>query len=142
MSETATPTRAPGFFWLLTVFLGFVAVAAVLNALFAGERPNPRNDVRAANTAALKEVQDKNLEKLGLLPGNSDVRLTKGLALVQAAKPSTSTIAVPGSPTQLKQAAQPAAPAPAPAAPAQSPAPGSTAPAPPVQSPAAPVPAK
>jgi len=34
---------------------------------------------------------------------------------VQAAKPVTSTMAVPGSPTQLKQAAQSAAPAPTPA---------------------------
>jgi len=118
MSETATPTRAPGFFWLLTVFLGFAALAAVLNALFAGERPTPRNSVREANTAAIKEAQDKILEKLGLLPGKSAAALAKGLALVQAAKPTTSTVAVPGSPTQLKQAAQSAAPAPAPATPA------------------------
>ncbi len=121
MSETATHKRAPGFIWLLTVFLSFAALAAVLHAFFAGERPNPRNSVRAANTAAIKDAQDKNLEKLGLLPGKSAATLAKGLAMVQAAKPTTSAVAVPGSPTQLKQASQSAAPAPA--------APAATAPA-------------
>lgn len=106
---------APGFFWLLTAFLGFAALAMVLNALFVGERPNPRDAVRAENTAVLKEAQNKNLERLGLVPGKSAATLAKGLALVQAAKPVTSTMVVPGSPTQLKQAAQSAAPAPTPA---------------------------
>lgn len=114
MSDSASKP-APGFFWLLTAFLGFAALAVVLNAFFAGERPNPRDQVRAANTVALKEAQDKNLEKLGLLPGKSAATLAKGLSLVQAAKPVTSAMAVPGSPTQLKQAAQSAAPAPTPA---------------------------
>ena len=112
MSDSASKP-APGFLWLLTAFLGFAALAVVLNAIFSGVRPNPRDEVRAANTAAIKEAQDKNLEKLGLLPGKSAAALAKGLALVQSAKPTTSTMAVPGSPTQLKQAAQSAAPAPA-----------------------------
>ena len=111
MSDSASKP-APGFFWLLTAFLGFAALAVVLNALFAGVRPTPRDEVRAANTATLQEAQNKNLEKLGLLPGKSAAALAKGLTLVQAAKPSVSAMAVPGSPTQLKQAAQSAAPAP------------------------------
>lgn len=114
MSDSASKS-GPGFFWLLTAFLGFAALAMVLNAFFVGERPNPRDQVRAANTAALKEAQDKNLEKMGLLPGKSAATLAKGLSLVQAGKPVTSTMAVPGSPTQLKQAAASAAPAPTPA---------------------------
>lgn len=121
MSDSASKP-APGFLWLLTAFLGFAALAVVLNAIFSGARPNPRDEVRAANTAAIKEAQDKNLEKLGLLPGKSAAALAKGLALVQAAKPTTSTMAVPGSPTQLKQAAQSAAPAPV-SAPTPAPAP-------------------
>jgi len=65
--------------------------------------------VRAANTVALKEAQDKNLEKLGLLPGKSAATLAKGLSLVQAAKPVTSATDSAGLPMQLNQAAQSAA---------------------------------
>ena len=121
MSEPSSPQRAPGFIWLLGAFAGFAVLAAVLNGVFAGQRPDPRGSERAANLAEITKAQNENMAKMGLEKGKSTDRLAKGLELVKAMKAAKSNMVVPGSPTQLKQAAS-AAPAPA-AAPAAAPAP-------------------
>ncbi len=116
MSDS-TPQRAPGFVWLLGAFAGFAVLAAVLQGIFAGERIDARAAERFKNWQEINAAQQANLQKMGLEKGKSDAVLAKGVTLVKALAPTKSTMVVPGSPTQLKQAA--AAPAPAaPAAPA------------------------
>jgi hypothetical protein len=117
MSDSPSPQRAPGFVWLLGAFAGFAVLGALINGIFTQERPDPRSAERTANLAKITKAQNENLAKMGLEKGKSANRLAKGLALVKAQAPTKSTMIVPGSPTQLKQAAAaaPAAPAPAPA---------------------------
>jgi hypothetical protein len=112
---SASSNRAPGFFWLLVVFTIFAIAGAVLNWFGAQDRPNPRDGDRAALAAEIKASHQDNLKKMGLVWGESTPALKDLLPQVTAMKPSTSTALVPGSPTQLKQAAA-AAPAAAPAA--------------------------
>jgi hypothetical protein len=120
MSDSPTTQRAPGFIWILGAFAGFAVLGAVLNGILKQERPDPRAAERAANLAEITKAQNENLAKMGLEKGKSAVRLAKGLELVKTMAPAKSNMVVPGSPTQLKQAAAsapaaPAAPAPAPA---------------------------
>ncbi len=120
---------APGFVWVL----GFLALFAVLSmaaqAWFGHNRGtfeqepfiDSREGDRLANLNDVKAAQLANVKKMGLEAGASQERLAKSLETLKTLKPGTSTMVVPGSPTQLKQAA--AAPAPAAAAPAKAPAP-------------------
>lgn len=119
MSDTTSSNKpAPGFLWFVAVFLGF----AVLAALFTSgthQRPNPRDDERASLAAEIKDQQNANLAKMHLEKGKSADQLKKAAEALKSLPPAAKSNAlVPGSPTQLKQAAAPAAPAPAPAAPA------------------------
>ena len=122
MSDASQPQRAPGIVWLLGALAGFAVVAMILNSLLGGQRTDPREAVRAANRAEIEKINNDNLAKFGLLKGKSEEALAKGLAMVKSQAQTVSTVAVPGSPTQLKQAAEAAAAAkpaaaPAPAAP-------------------------
>ena len=141
MSDASSPQRAPGIVWLLGALAGFAVVAMLLNGAFGGTRADPRLEVRTTNRADIEKINNENLTKLGLLKGSSDEALAKGLAAVKAMAPTTSTVVVPGSPTQLKQAAAAPALAPAPAADAKKPAAPATPPAAPATPPAAPAPA-
>ncbi len=118
--STSSPKKpAPGFFWFLVAFLGFAVGASLLTRL-GGERPNPRDQERAAAAAEIKALHAENLEKMGLAVGKSAEKLAKGVEALKALPPAAaSTVVVPGSPTQLQQApaAPAAAPAPAPATP-------------------------
>ena len=127
MSDASSPQRAPGIVWLLGALAGFAVVAMLLNGVLAGTRTDPRLAVRTSNRADIEKINNENLVKLGLVKGKSEDALAKGLAAVKAMAPTTSTVVVPGSPTQLKQAA--AAPAPAAAKPAEA-APAAPVPAP------------
>ena len=126
MSASTTSTRAPGFVWLLGAFAGFAILAAVLTSLFSAERTDSRIPDRLANWDEIHKAQLANVQKMGLEEGKSAAALAKGLTLVAGQAPSKSGMVVPGSPTQLKQAAAAAAPA----APAAAPAPAAPAPAP------------
>lgn len=139
MSEPTTSKSAPGFVWLLGAFAGFAILAAVLQGIFGAERTDPRIPERLANWEEINKAQQASLQKMGLEKGKSSAALAKGVTLVSGLAPSKSNMVVPGSPTQLKQAAAaaPAAPA-APAAGTPAPAPVPAAPAP---APAAPAPA-
>ncbi len=113
-SQSSKP--APGFFWFLSVLLGFAVAAAWLTS-GAAPRPNPRDEVRAKEAAEVKALQEANLQKMGLMKGKSTERLAKSVDLLKAMPaPAASSVVVPGSPTQLKQAPAPA-PAAAPATP-------------------------
>ena len=123
MSDTpSTPKPAPGFLWFVAVFLGFGILAALLTA-GSGPRSNPRDTVRATEAGAVREEQNANLAKMGLEKGKSKERLAKAAEALKALPPpAPSKQVVPGSPTQMKQAAAaPAAPALAPTAPAGAP---------------------
>ena len=120
-SSTIQQRRAPGVLWILAVLLSFAVLAFLAQGFFGQDRViDPRVDDRLANLTEVKAAQAANVKKMGLEMGASADRLAKTLEQLKASKPATSAMVVPGSPTQLKQSAAPAAaPAPAPAAPAK-----------------------
>jgi hypothetical protein len=130
------------FTWVLGAFAGFAVLLITLQAFSDSKRGfDPRAQERRDNTAEILAAQTKSVAALGL---NDAARkkavFEKTLTALAAKKPGVSTQVVPGSPTQLKQAAASAAPAPAAPPPPAVP-PASAAPAPPpVPAPAAPVP--
>lgn len=117
MSDSPSNKRAPGFVWLLGVFAGFAVLGSVLSKVFTNERPDPRAAERSANLAEISKAQNDNLAKMGLEKGKSAERLAASLEVLKKQAPTKSNMVVPGSPTQLKQAAT-SPPAAAPAAPA------------------------
>ena len=124
--SSTSPQRAPGFIWILGAFAGFALLSLVAQTFLGQQRTDPREGDRLANLSEVKAAQAANVQKMGLEAGKSGERLAKALEVLKGQKPSTSTMLVPGSPTQLKQSAAPAAPAKA-------------AEAPPAAAPAAPV---
>jgi len=111
-SDSSTSTqRAPGFIWILGAFACFALLSLLAQAFFGQQRTDPREGDRLANLAEIRTAQAVNVQKMGLEVGKSGERLAKALEVLSAQKPTTSTMLVPGSPTQLKQSAAPAAPA-------------------------------
>ena len=148
MSQSDPSNKAGATFtWVLGAFACFAVLFIVIQALSDSKQGfDPREQERRNNTAEILAAQEKSIASLGL---NDDSKkkavFEKTLAALAAKKPGVSTQVVPGSPTQLKQAAAsvppptptpttapaastsaappvppavPAAPAPAPAAPA------------------------
>lgn len=117
MSAAATsPKTGSPFLWVLGAFASFaVLLAFFLNLAKPGE-VDPRAPERLANTAEIVKAQTELVAKMGLSDAAKKGRIfDKTLELLKSRKPAPSTQVVPGSPTQLKQAA---ASVPAPAAPA------------------------
>lgn len=146
MSQPEQPKKAGAtFLWVLGAFAGFAVLFLLIQSMTSSKLGiDPRAEERSANTAEIVKAQNENLAKIGF---NDSARkqavFEKALATVGSKKPAASAQVVPGSPTQLKQAAASAAPAPA-AAPAAPGAPAPAAPAPvpaPAPAPAAPAPA-
>lgn len=106
--------------WVLGAFAGFAVLFTAIQAVNDSKQGfDPRAEERLGNTAEILKAQNENLAKLGLSDAAKKKALfEKSLAALGAKKPEQSAQVVPGSPTQLKQAAASAAPAPAPAAPA------------------------
>lgn len=123
MSQPDQPKKAGAtFVWVLGAFAGFAVLLLIIQALTDSKQGfDPREKERRDNTAEILKAQAENMAKLGL---NDEAKkkgvFGKTLAALAAKKPGVSTQVVPGSPTQLKQAAAASAPAPAaaPAAPA------------------------
>jgi len=113
-SDSPQPQRAPGFLWILGALVGFALLAFIFQGLFGRQRTDPREADRLVNLDEIRTAQAANVKKMGLEVGKSNERLAKALEAIKAQKPTTSTMLVPGSPTQLKQSAA-AAPAPKPA---------------------------
>ena len=121
------PSKKAGatFLWVLGAFAGFAVLFSFFQA-FADPKlgEDPRAAERLANTAEIAKLQSENSAKLGFDDAaKKQAVFKKALADLGSKKPAVSTQVVPGSPTQLKQAAAaataPAAPATAaPAAPA------------------------
>ncbi|MFN0075382.1 MAG: hypothetical protein ACKVY0_02795 [Prosthecobacter sp.] len=132
-----SPKAGATFLWVLGAFAGFAVLFILIQAMSASKLGfDPREDERTANTAEIVKAQTENLAKIGFSDAaKKKAVFEKSLTALAAKQPAVSTQVVPGSPTQLKQAAaaMPAAAAPAstaPAAPA-APAPAPAAPAPP-----------
>jgi hypothetical protein len=132
MSQSEQPKKAGAtFLWVLGAFAGFAVLFTLIQATVDSKLgDDPRAPERLSNTAEIVKAQNENLAKLGFSDvAKKKVVFDKTVAQLGAKKPTVSTQVVPGSPTQLKQAAA-AAPAPA-AAPTPAPATPPAAPAPP-----------
>lgn len=124
MSQSEQSKKAGAtFLWVLGAFAGFAVLFSIIQAASGSKLGfDPRAEERTANTAEILKAQNENLAKIGLSDAAKKKAVyDKALTALAAKKPAASTQVVPGSPTQLKQAAAAAAPAPAqaPAAPAQ-----------------------
>ncbi len=131
MSQPDQPKKAGAtFVWVLGAFAGFAMLFIIIQSITDSKQGfDPREQERRANTAEILKAQTENIAKLGLNDeAKKNAVFTKTLTELGAKKTGVSTQVVPGSPTQLKQAAA-AAPAPAAAAPA---APAPSNPAPPI----------
>ena len=139
-----SPKAGATFLWVLGAFAGFAVLFIVIQAMSGSKLGfDPRADERTANTAEILKAQTENLAKIGFSDAaKKKAVFEKSLTTLAAKKPAVSTQVVPGSPTQLKQAAA-AMPAAAPGSPASAPAAAPAAPAPAAApaSPAAPAPA-
>ncbi|MDZ4402383.1 hypothetical protein [Prosthecobacter sp.] len=142
MSQSDQPQKAGAtFLWVLGAFAGFAVLFTIIQAVNDSKQGfDPRESERTAYTAEILKAQSDNLAKLGLTDAAKKKSVfEKTLADLGAKKPAVSTQVVPGSPTQLKQAAaaMPAAAVPAPVSPAPAAGTPPTAPAAPVPVPAA-----
>lgn len=119
------------FTWVLGAFAGFAVLFIAFQAFSDSKQGfDPRAKERSDNTAEILAAQTKSIASLGLNDAaKKQAVFEKTVAALAAKKTGVSSQVIPGSPTQLKQAAASAAPAPA--------APG----APPVPAPAVPAPA-
>jgi len=124
MSQPETSKKAGAtFLWVLGAFAGFAVLFSVLQSTVSTPE-DPRVPERLAAKEEITKLQDANLTAMGLKdPAKKAEAFNKVLTTLKAKPVGASTQVVPGSPTQLKQAAAaaPAAPAaaPAPAAPAK-----------------------
>lgn len=108
----ATPT------FVLGAFAAFAVLLSLIQWWRGGPPPDERAALRLANTAEVTKAQDELLDRMGLKDKAKSAALYEKVAADLKKKPPVvSKMVVPGSPTQLKQAA-PAPAAPAPAAPA------------------------
>ena len=135
MSQPDQPKKAGAtFVWVLGAFAGFAVLFILIQSITDSKQGfDPREQERRDYTAEILKAQSESIAKLGLNDeAKKNAVFTKTLAELGGKKSGVSTQVVPGSPTQLKQAAA-AAPAPAAAAPAAAPAPAAPAnPAPPI----------
>ena len=124
MSQPETSKKAGAtFLWVLGAFAGFAVLFSVLQSTVSTPE-DPRVPERLAAKEEITKLQDANLTAMGLKdPAKKAEVFNKALTTLKAKPVGASTQVVPGSTTQLKQAAAaaPAAPAaaPAPAAPAK-----------------------
>ncbi len=120
------------FTWVLGAFAGFAVLFTIIQAVSGSKLGfDPREQERKDNTAEILKAQTENIAKIGLNDAaKKKAVFEKTLTNLSAKKPTASAQVVPGSPTQLKQAAA-AVPAPALPTTAAPVAPAPAAPAPP-----------
>lgn len=125
MSTSETPSKSSAsFLWVSGAFVGFAALFFIVQALF-GKAPvtDPRSPDRLAIKGEIQAEQNALIAKMGL---NDEAKraaiFAKAAAELKNRKATKSAFLVPGSPTQLKQMAEGAAPPPADGAPAVAPA--------------------
>ena len=125
MSTSETPSKSSAsFLWVSAAFVGFAALFFIVQALF-GKAPvtDPRSPDRLVIKGEIQAEQNALISKMGL---NDEAKraaiFAKAAAELKSRKATKSAFLVPGSPTQLKQMAEGAAPPPADGAPAAAPA--------------------
>jgi hypothetical protein len=119
-AAASSPKTGATFLWVLGAFTSFAVLLAIFLNLAKPAEVDPRAPERLANKDEIAKVQNELIAKLGLNDAAKKGQVfDKTLELLKTRKAAPSTQVVPGSPTQLKQAAAAApAPAAAPAAPA------------------------
>ncbi len=121
MSQPDLPKKAGAtFLWVLGAFACFAVLFSVIQAISGSAAGiDPRAPERQAARDEIVALQDANLTALGLKDAKKKAEtFTKTLTVLKDKAPAASAQVVPGSPTQLKQAAAAAPPAPAAVAPA------------------------
>ena len=120
MSQPETSKKAGAtFLWVLGAFACFAVLFSILQSTVTTPE-DPRVPERLAAKEEITKLQDANLTAMGLKdPAKKAEVFHKALSALKAKPVAASTQVVPGSPTQLKQAASAAPAAPAPAAPAK-----------------------
>jgi|APTNR8051073442_1049403.scaffolds.fasta_scaffold00733_14 hypothetical protein len=120
-AESSSNTKGASLLWLLGAFAGFAVLLSVINTTSSRDvTTDPRMDERLANKDEILAAQNELIAKMGLDDAaKAKALFDKTAAALKAQKAVKSSIVVPGSPTQLQQAAAatpaaPAAPAPAP----------------------------
>jgi hypothetical protein len=114
MSSDSSSATGGGSFWILAGFTGFAVLLALLLNLKSPAATDPAAPARLANQEEILKAQGDLLAKMGLKDDAKRSALFDAtLQRLAQRKPASSTQVVPGSPTQLKQAAA-AAPAAAP----------------------------
>jgi hypothetical protein len=125
MSQPEHPQKAGAtFLWVLGAFAGFAVLFSVLQSTVSTPE-DPRVPERLAAKEEITKLQDANLTAMGLKDAAKKAEVfNKALTALKAKPVGASTQVVPGSPTQLKQAAAAAPPPllPPPAAPPAAPA--------------------
>ena len=114
MSPPAIHSKSgSSFFWVLAAFASFAVLFLIIQTLAAKPgAEDPRAPERIANSAEIMKAQSEIIANMGLNDATKKtVIFDKTLAVLSSRKPSISTQVVPGSPTQMKQAAAPATPA-------------------------------
>lgn len=124
MSTSEIPSKSSAsFLWVSGAFIGFAALFFIVQAFF-GKAPvtDPRSPDRLAIKGEVLAEQNALTAKMGL---NDEAKraavFAKAAAELKSRRPAKSAFLVPGSPTQLKQMAEGAAPPPADGAPAAAP---------------------
>jgi hypothetical protein len=116
MSTTDSPSKAGATFtWVLGAFACFAVLFWLIQTVFAKPAAaDPRAPERLANSAEIRAQQEDLVGRLGLSdPARKAALFDKTLETLKARPQAASSQVVPGSPTQLKQAAAESAPAPA-----------------------------
>jgi hypothetical protein len=105
MSDLTQPNNPPGFIWILGAFAAFAVSLTLTQAYFGNTVSDPAAVDRLANKVEILAVQNALLSKMNLVQGKSADTLLKHVDFLNAQKASISAMVIPGSPTQLKQAA-------------------------------------
>lgn len=97
------------FMWILGAFASFAVLFWVIQTGFA--KPgvsDPRAPERIANKTEITEQQEKLLSEMGLADlEKKNAVFNKAVQFLKSRPEGVSSQVVPGSPTQLKQAAEP-----------------------------------
>lgn len=111
MSSTVQSTKSEAtLLWTLGAFASFAVLFWVIQTSFAKPRElDPREPDRLTNKEEIQSQQKDLISKMGLSDaGKKAIVFEKTLQLLKTRSEATSGQVVPGSPTQLKQAAEPA----------------------------------
>lgn len=122
--QTSAPSKTGAtFLWILGSFAAFAVLLSIFQAVGGAKLEDPRAGFRLENRMEVQKAQEELISKMGLTdPAKAAGLIAQTAEALKAKKPAASAMVVPGSPTQLKQAASAASAAPAAPAPAATPA--------------------